>query len=314
MEILLYQIIIAFAIVLIGTFGTKARNLITLLACIFTIVMIFTLSLAILQFITIFIAYYISSSIRINQDNSKKNKKFETESISRKHTNPQSLIYIFIIIIIGIIFNHSLKDKNVKNHSLQKTESTTINNTKNENLEIAHEVIPSKYYQESSDSVSTKNIRYISLNDYNTDDEIEDPNNESLKNESLLKNKYSYIREFENRYPSDVGLFEEGFLRHQMVKLLGDKYFELFLKNTMVQSRIKTNNDGLIFISGGAPHSFTFDEACIEIDLLHNEITIAILDNRKIIYCFTEKEEINLNLASDELKLWINKANKNIKN
>jgi len=61
MEVLIYQVVIAVIILLAGSFGKKSRNVVTFIICLFTVVEIFTFKLAILQFITIFLAYAFSS-------------------------------------------------------------------------------------------------------------------------------------------------------------------------------------------------------------------------------------------------------------
>lgn len=60
MEVLIYQVVIAVIIFVAGAFGKKTRNVVTFIICLFTVVEVFTFKLAILQFITIFIAYVLS--------------------------------------------------------------------------------------------------------------------------------------------------------------------------------------------------------------------------------------------------------------
>ena len=60
MEVLIYQVVIAVLILVAGTFGKKSRNIVTIIICLFTIIQVFTLKLAVLQFITIFVAYVLS--------------------------------------------------------------------------------------------------------------------------------------------------------------------------------------------------------------------------------------------------------------
>lgn len=63
MEVLLFQIGVFIVIFFVGAFGKKPRIYICIAIGIFTLFAVFTTGLAILQFITIFIAYSVSENL-----------------------------------------------------------------------------------------------------------------------------------------------------------------------------------------------------------------------------------------------------------
>lgn len=135
--------------------------------------------------------------------------------------------------------------------------------------------------------------------------ESTEPNNQSLEN--LKELKYSYIKTLEGKYPADENLFETGILKVQLLKLLGEENYNLFIQNMGVQVPIEITNDEYAFVSGGAPHNFGSEEACIEIDFVNNVISVGILSEDKGVLYFTEKEDKSI--AKGKLNDWLKEVN-----
>ncbi len=129
--------------------------------------------------------------------------------------------------------------------------------------------------------------------------------------------KYSYIKGFKGKYPSDVSLFEKDILKTQLLNLLGEENYNLFIQNMSVQIPIEIiydEGDEYAFVSGGAPHSFGSDEACIEIDFKNDKISVGILLDANDVFYFTENEDKSQSLAKDKLATWLYEAKENIYN
>jgi hypothetical protein len=109
MEVLIFQIGILLIIIICGFFGKSARNTATVLFLIFTVIMVFTSRLMIIQFITIGLAYLISNSI----SGDRKKLVPEYEKLSQINSNKTSLsekigclliILIAALAILSIVF------------------------------------------------------------------------------------------------------------------------------------------------------------------------------------------------------------------
>lgn len=122
-----------------------------------------------------------------------------------------------------------------------------------------------------------------------------------------IESKYSYIKTLEGKYPDDINLFESGILRTKLLKLLGEENYNLFIQNMEVQVPIEIIDDEYAFVSGGAPHNFSSEEACVEIDFVNDVISVGILSEDKGILYFTEKE--NKNVTKGKLKEWLKEVN-----
>jgi hypothetical protein len=136
--------------------------------------------------------------------------------------------------------------------------------------------------------------------------ESTEPNNQSLEN--LKELKYSYIKTLEGKYPADENLFETGILKIQLLKLLGEENYNLFIQNMGVQVPIELIDNEYAFVSGGAPHNFGSEEACIEIDFVNDIISVGILSEDKGVLYFTEKEDKSLKRG--KLNEWLSEVNK----
>jgi hypothetical protein len=150
------------------------------------------------------------------------------------------------------------------------------------------------------------------LNSFETNQKIEkisestELDNQDKGNQKELK--YSYIKTFEGKYPADHNLFETGILKTQLLKLLGEENYNLFIQNIEVQVPIELINNEYVFVSGGAPHNFGSEEACIEIDFVNDVISVGILSEYKGVLYFTEKEDKSLKRG--KLNEWLSEVNK----
>jgi hypothetical protein len=84
-----------------GFFGKTARNVATIILCLFTLVEVFTVKLAILQFITIFIAHAFSSGYEEKKKETK--EEFNYYVIDKKEEETKSGFSWFSIVFIIII-------------------------------------------------------------------------------------------------------------------------------------------------------------------------------------------------------------------
>ncbi len=132
-----------------------------------------------------------------------------------------------------------------------------------------------------------------------------EPNNQYVGNQKELK--YTFIKTFEGKYPADENLFETGLLKTQLLKLLGKENYNLFIKNIGVQNPIEIIDNEYAFVSGGAPHNFGSEEACIEIDFVNNVISVGILSEDIGVLYFTEKKDKSI--AKGKLNDWIKEVN-----
>ena len=108
MEVLIYQVVIAILILLAGSFGQKTRNVVTLIICLFTIIEVFTIKLALLQFFTIFVAFLYSKNYE-DKKNIKQKEEFnyyviEKESKNETSSSPFFKIFIVVISIISTVY------------------------------------------------------------------------------------------------------------------------------------------------------------------------------------------------------------------
>lgn len=131
-------------------------------------------------------------------------------------------------------------------------------------------------------------------------------NEQSSEIVNLNQSKYEYIKKFKGKYPREVSLFYDGVLNTQLINLLGEEKYNLFIENMSVQIPIEIINDECAFISGGAPHSFGYDEACIEIDFVNDKISVGILTNGKDVFYYTEKEDKSTEHTKGMLNEWLN--------
>ncbi|MCR8667946.1 hypothetical protein NO995_09655 [Aestuariibaculum sp. M13] len=106
MEVLYFQVGIFLIIVIAGLFGNSSRNTATILAIIFTIAMVFTSQLMIVQFITIVISYIVSRSI---SKNSKDKNLDDYEKYRQKNQNKTSFgdklgcIFISLLALLTVL-------------------------------------------------------------------------------------------------------------------------------------------------------------------------------------------------------------------
>lgn len=130
MEILIYQIIIGTIILISGAFGKKARNVVTIILCLFTLVEVFTVKLAILQFITIFLAYAFSSGYE--EKNNENKEEFNYYVVDKKEVekSESSFGWFSIIFIIGIslfsAFYVYQKKREFKEESIEIKKDTVV--------------------------------------------------------------------------------------------------------------------------------------------------------------------------------------------
>ncbi len=141
------------------------------------------------------------------------------------------------------------------------------------------------------------------------------------KTESNIQNKdsskYDYIKNLKGKYAHDIGLFEPGIIKTQLQNLLGQENYNLFIQNMSVQIPIEIitdGNDEYAFISGGAPHSFGSDEACIEIDFKTEKISVGILTEAANVLYFTENDDKSQSSAKDKMATWLYEAKENTNN
>lgn len=130
--------------------------------------------------------------------------------------------------------------------------------------------------------------------------------NQNKENQKELK--YSYIKSLEGKYPTDENLFETGILKTQLLKLLGEENYSLFIQNIEVQVPIEIIDKEYAFVTGGAPHSFGSEEACIEIDFVNDIISVGILSEDKGVLYFTENE--GKRKPKGKLKEWLSEETK----
>jgi uncharacterized membrane protein SpoIIM required for sporulation len=111
MEVLIWQIGVLLTIVIIGFFGKSARIGITAFAVLFTIVMVFTSGLMILQFATIGLGYWLSDSLvkekeieltREQRYRIAKAKESSTNTFSAKFKQV-GCMFVFGLILIGLL-------------------------------------------------------------------------------------------------------------------------------------------------------------------------------------------------------------------
>lgn len=184
-------------------------------------------------------------------------------------------------------------------------------NIENQHLEKENELLKKELeLQKREDSIN----RLIQNNnsDKNSSEKTK-LENKKTGSEVISDSKYSYIKQFKNKYASEVELFESGVLKTQIIKLIGLEKYNVFLKNMSVKGPIKVINDEYVFLKGGAPHSFGSDEACIEIDFVSDKISIGIMEDGERVFFYTEKENKNYKQTKGELNEWLSNANQNIK-
>ena len=195
MEVLIYQVVIAILILLAGSFGKKTRNIVTIVICLFTIIEVFTLKLALLQFFTIFVAFLYSK----NQEEKKiieKKEEFNYYVIEKESENEASSstffkIFIIVISIISTVYvfnkRNELKRESVKiNKGIVNVKENTNNIDEEQNKIVIDTAIDNDVETDISeeDYLSNKNnfINYYK-------DEI---NNIEYCNHTDLSYEYDY--------------------------------------------------------------------------------------------------------------------------
>lgn len=125
MEVLIYQVLIAVLILVAGAFGKKSRNVITFIICLFTIIEVFTVKLAILQFITIFIAYAFSCGYE-EKNIVKKKEEFNYYNYRKQNKENSESNFgnfsIYFIVVCSLFFTVYIFQKK----NLLKKESVEI--------------------------------------------------------------------------------------------------------------------------------------------------------------------------------------------
>lgn len=142
MEVLIYQVVIAILILLAGSFGQKTRNVVTLIICLFTIIEVFTIKLALLQFFTIFVAFLYSKNYE-DKKNIKQKEEFnyyviEKESKNETSSSPFFKIFIVVISIISTVYIfHSRNElKRVKNEQVNANQQTVVDEKNQKYVEL----------------------------------------------------------------------------------------------------------------------------------------------------------------------------------
>lgn len=121
MEVLIFQIGVFILIFIVGALGRKARIYICLALGVFTLFAVFKTGLAIIQFITIFIAYSVSNNLadRNSQDG----------SYNFAGCFKTVLVLIFIAIILSFLMKTCSSDDSRESTEL---DTRTINNPANQ--------------------------------------------------------------------------------------------------------------------------------------------------------------------------------------
>ncbi len=92
----------------------------------------------------------------------------------------------------------------------------------------------------------------------------------------------SFLLGLNAKYPSNIKLFEaDNVLSLRVKKLLGDAEYADFQQRMVVQMPI-TVADKTVFMSACMPHSCTFEEAAIAIDIATDKIWVCLLKDGKI--------------------------------
>ncbi|NDP25969.1 MAG: hypothetical protein GZ087_00875 [Flavobacterium sp.] len=163
MEVLIYQIVIVILILAAGAFGKKARNVVTIIICLFTIIEVFTFKLAVLQFITMFIAYFFSIGYEEKKVEVKKEEfnyqvvdkkvKEKIEKNKQKSKSSFSGFSIFFIIIISIFSTiYIFQKKNETNKELLEIKKDTVVYNEGKKLfDPAQDVIANEVPSENND-------------------------------------------------------------------------------------------------------------------------------------------------------------------
>ncbi|MFI8379599.1 hypothetical protein [Leeuwenhoekiella sp. NPDC079379] len=107
MEVLVFQVGIFLAIIVLGAFGKKIRNGALIFFSVFTVVMVFTSGLMILQFLTIFLAYLVTDGLY-----SKKEENINDVYIPQKNNDKESKgclrAFFWILLIFFIWFLYKI--------------------------------------------------------------------------------------------------------------------------------------------------------------------------------------------------------------
>lgn len=90
MEVLAFQIVIFIIIMIAGFINNSTRNFAVALAVLFTIVMVFTNALMIIQFITILISFIISRSINNTKNSNKAVESYKRNSNTSSYSSSVS--------------------------------------------------------------------------------------------------------------------------------------------------------------------------------------------------------------------------------
>lgn len=183
MNILIFQIIIFSTIYVLGLFGKNVRNATTIAISIFTLVMIFTTWLSILQFITIFIAYYYS----VIQEEKAIQKKLirKEQKIYRESEKNNNSYYYFFLIVLAMICAFSVTMNKKEIYSEPIKEDIESEKVENSNL-----------YAPAYDTTNstTFNIDNEELPDYDSTgvDNYNSPTNENDEDDDPYSNEDNY--------------------------------------------------------------------------------------------------------------------------
>lgn len=109
-----------------------------------------------------------------------------------------------------------------------------------------------------------------------------------------------------------VDLYQKGILKDRLLKLIGNKNFQIFKKNMTVQGPITIINNEYTFLIGGLPHNAFSDRACLYIDFVNDKISVGLLINGKSILYFTEKKDKHVLHTSGDINGWFMEAYKDI--
>lgn len=106
MEIIAFQVGIFVIIIFCGLLGNSTRNIVTILVILFTMVMVFTNGLMIIQFITIGVAFMVSKSISTSNETLEISdyEKYQRDQAKLNKTTLSEYIGLTFLAIFGLLF------------------------------------------------------------------------------------------------------------------------------------------------------------------------------------------------------------------
>jgi hypothetical protein len=166
MEILIYQILICIIIFFSGAFGGKARNITTIGLCLFTLIEVFTVKLAILQFITIFIAYAISRGYEEKKNETKEEFNYyvidkKEEEKSKSGFGSFSIIFIIIISLFSTFYIFQ-KRRELKAEPIEIKKDTVV-------YKKGHRIFEPNNTLVETNVIETIKVDTVSIQDINKD-------------------------------------------------------------------------------------------------------------------------------------------------